>query len=84
MKKITCLSVSYFGSLSARFLSVFFQPSLPLPFSLVAIISAEMASPGRRLDDVSKFFHRDASKRPNVKATCKDCGKKICSIYLIA
>ena len=57
------------------FLSVFSQPSLPLPFSLVAIISAEMATPGRRLDDVSKFFHRDASKRPNVKATCKGCGK---------
>ena len=34
-----------------------------------------MANPGRKLDDISKFFHRDASLRPNVKATFKGCGK---------
>ena len=34
-----------------------------------------MSNPGRRLDEVSKYFHRDATLRLNVKGICKGFGK---------
>ena len=33
------------------------------------------ANLGRKLDDISKFFHRDASLRPNVTTPCKGSAK---------